>query len=326
MKKIPLLLITILGVTGLFAQDGNPFAEYGYHFPVVTATNGRFQEIHDNEEVVVIGTVLFHTSADTVMGEFVPDTAILQIEPQTVGICRFLTPDPLAEKYYHISPYAYVANNPIKYIDPDGRKIVITGALSDEALRQLQHRAGDRLTLTKSDDGNITYSQNGDGKLRGDAKRIAGMIDDNSITVNMGTTSSNETSTGNYFIGGAFMGNEVQRDEDNNITVTANQEVNPNVLGAADEHTETLGKLTMHEATEAYQGAKISQKKGISSPNSASPGTVYQRAHRRATPQTPVHQVMYDREGNQTQNINSAARVEWYVERNGRRKVIQTLQ
>jgi hypothetical protein len=31
--------------------------------------------------------------------------------------------DPLAEKYYSISPYAYVMNNPMKYIDPDGREI-----------------------------------------------------------------------------------------------------------------------------------------------------------------------------------------------------------
>ena len=31
--------------------------------------------------------------------------------------------DPLSEKYYSISPYGYCANNPVKYVDPDGRKV-----------------------------------------------------------------------------------------------------------------------------------------------------------------------------------------------------------
>ena len=33
------------------------------------------------------------------------------------------TVDPLAEKYYNISPYAYCLNNPVLFVDPDGRKV-----------------------------------------------------------------------------------------------------------------------------------------------------------------------------------------------------------
>lgn len=36
------------------------------------------------------------------------------------GLPKFSTMDPMAEKYYSISPYAYVGNNPIKFIDPTG--------------------------------------------------------------------------------------------------------------------------------------------------------------------------------------------------------------
>ncbi len=35
---------------------------------------------------------------------------------------RWLTPDPLSEKYYGTSPYAYCNGNPINFVDPDGRR------------------------------------------------------------------------------------------------------------------------------------------------------------------------------------------------------------
>ena len=40
---------------------------------------------------------------------------------QEFHIPRFTTMDPLCEKYYSTSPYAYCNNNPVKYIDPDGK-------------------------------------------------------------------------------------------------------------------------------------------------------------------------------------------------------------
>ena len=39
---------------------------------------------------------------------------------------HWLSVDPLADKYPGISPYAYCAWNPIKYVDPDGRELVVS--------------------------------------------------------------------------------------------------------------------------------------------------------------------------------------------------------
>ena len=34
---------------------------------------------------------------------------------------RWTTPDPLADKYYSVSPYAFCNNNPVNFVDPDGK-------------------------------------------------------------------------------------------------------------------------------------------------------------------------------------------------------------
>ncbi|SFG78361.1 RHS repeat-associated core domain-containing protein [Prevotella sp. KH2C16] len=41
------------------------------------------------------------------------------------SIGRWMCVDPLVEKYHGISPYAYCLNNPIRYVDPDGKIVVI---------------------------------------------------------------------------------------------------------------------------------------------------------------------------------------------------------
>ena len=48
-------------------------------------------------------------------------------------IMRFTTMDPMCEKYYHLSPYAYCGNNPVNAVDPDGMKFDISD-MTDEQL------------------------------------------------------------------------------------------------------------------------------------------------------------------------------------------------
>ncbi len=48
------------------------------------------------------------------------------------AIMRTTTMDPLCEKYFSISPYAWCGNNPVNMIDPDGRKIKFAEGCSIE--------------------------------------------------------------------------------------------------------------------------------------------------------------------------------------------------
>jgi RHS repeat-associated protein len=52
------------------------------------------------------------------------------------SVGRFTTVDPLAEKYYSISPYAYCANNPVKFVDIDGKKLYFAPGVSKEFKKQ----------------------------------------------------------------------------------------------------------------------------------------------------------------------------------------------
>ncbi len=120
MKRIRLFLGVLLVTCMGFAQ--NPFSGYGYAVQLVTLTSGQFEELHDADRIVEIGDVRFDTKAGKIVGR-IEEREVKEMDAQVVS--RFISIDPHCEKYYSISPYVYCMNNPIKYIDPDGRDIVI---------------------------------------------------------------------------------------------------------------------------------------------------------------------------------------------------------
>ena len=72
---------------------------------------------------------------------------------------RFTTMDPLCEKYYSISPYAYCAGNPINYIDPDGDSIYVADKYREQFLKDLSKTFGNRIVkdFSFSSSGNLVY-------------------------------------------------------------------------------------------------------------------------------------------------------------------------
>ncbi len=123
MRKIFLTLLFLLsGVILLNAQTGeNPFAKYGFKkVRAYTSSKGEFEEFHDNKDIVEIGSVLFDTKTNQVIGYAEEVSEVAAAIPA-------MSIDPLCEKYYWISPYAYCMNNPVRYVDPDGRDGMVTG-------------------------------------------------------------------------------------------------------------------------------------------------------------------------------------------------------
>lgn len=108
-----------------------PFEQLGYKAKVATLSQGKYEEFFDQDTLIQIGSIVMNQLTGRIVSFVEYDTLYSEatMEPQIIS--RFLQEDPHAENYYDLSPYNYVSNNPILFIDPDGRDIHISFANAD---------------------------------------------------------------------------------------------------------------------------------------------------------------------------------------------------
>jgi len=119
MKRTVLFLGMLFIIASFTHAQEDISKKYGHNKEPLTLSKGKYKETFENEEVMQVGTVLINTLTEKIVKFLDEDTTKLIYVAEATS--RFLTIDPLAEKHYNWSPYAYVLNNPMRYTDPDGR-------------------------------------------------------------------------------------------------------------------------------------------------------------------------------------------------------------
>lgn len=104
-------------------QAGNPFAKYGYKAKVATLSKGKYLEVHDLDSIVTIGTVRWNVNQNKIVGHIVQDTTDMYAQPIGDTAGRWLSPDPLSDEFPEWSPYTSMNDNPITFIDPEGKSV-----------------------------------------------------------------------------------------------------------------------------------------------------------------------------------------------------------
>lgn len=103
-----------------YIEEVNPFKQLGYKPRISTLSNGKYREAFP-DTIVQIGSFMYNRLTKQITGmNVVTKTGLSEATLRADLMSRWMSPDPLSDEFPSWSPYNFVNNNPIRYIDPEG--------------------------------------------------------------------------------------------------------------------------------------------------------------------------------------------------------------
>jgi hypothetical protein len=226
-----------------------------------------------------IGSVMYHRFTGEVVVVVEDDTLYGEYNLQPETMSRWLSIDPLAADFPEWSPYSFTFNNPIIFIDPDGRapdNVIINGPDADRAVAELNAATG--LDIVRNAETGMLQAR-GEANTPAERQLLTAINDpDNHVVLdatNATTYNDPKDGTPNIpLLPGGYIGSDVEM-RDGVEHVTGQQKVNMDVATVISGVIgEMPGETVMHEINESYIGTQIDP--------GGTYGTGYERSHGRA--------------------------------------------
>ena len=117
MKATLFSLFLLFAITAN-SQTRQPFSGIGKKVKVVTLTNGKYDEFFDEDTLQRIGSSVININTKKITKIKLSQEEIDELENKQAS--RFLSVDPLENKFAFYTPYQFAGNKPIESTDLDG--------------------------------------------------------------------------------------------------------------------------------------------------------------------------------------------------------------